>query len=753
LLSSSSRPPGKPSRPQPVPDADLGDDDVTRQAPNPFAGGRPARPDPAPRQPSARGSSARSSAPSPPPRRPAFDFEDAPAPPARPRQPTLAEQSTKLLSLKDMAESVAPSRERRRPAPRHDPTPEPQTAPRARPPTGKVPVIVSPPPAAGAAPILHVGVLAGGQLHLLDITAMPCTLGSGPRDLAVPGARLLPGHLLIEDGDGCYRIHAARGSKGVRVGGARAFDVVVGPNERVEIAGDTPAEAIALTLLLPGTQVLVRQVAPPPEASHRAAGSTITVGRLGCDINLLDAQVQPRHLEVSGTSAGHLVVRAAGEAIFTVNGRKVKEAEVGPDDLVQIGGTMLQLCEERGRQAGLARAQAVLAAPVAPTTPTPGLTPPPAGMSPAPAGMAAPAAAAASGTAAAPADRGPGWLARAGLSLRRPATVVPLLLLVAAGLSAVIETRSSLQGDCELVTTRRSWVRSEGGGVIHQVLVREGDRVKKGQVVVQMSTLEIDREVRRIEQTLREARAALSQLKRGPRPEEIKVVEARLRRARTRLGFASRNAARAQKLVADGVYSREAGDSSSREAALAGTEADIAARELAQLRAGASPEELEARTATVSRLEGELSYLEKQRARQQLASPSDGVVVTPRLDELGARAVPAGTEILQVVDDSAYAVEISIPEKSMVAVKAGDPVTVRLRSRPQDAITARVREVLPRVSETQAGRFILIRADLPDRPTEVIVGMTGAAVIRGERRSVLGHLTQRLGRWLRLDVL
>ena len=42
------------------------------------------------------------------------------------------------------------------------------------------------------------------------------------------------------------------------------------------------------------------------------------------------------------------------------------------------------------------------------------------------------------------------------------------------------------------------------------------------------------------------------------------------------------------------------------------------------------------------------------------------MVVTPRLDERAALAVPAGTEILQVVDDSSYAVEISIPEKSMV---------------------------------------------------------------------------------------
>jgi HlyD family secretion protein len=342
-------------------------------------------------------------------------------------------------------------------------------------------------------------------------------------------------------------------------------------------------------------------------------------------------------------------------------------------------------------------------------------------------------------------------LAREGKGSRLATILGGTLVVLLA--SAVITTQASITGDGELLPAQRGWVRHPSGGVIERVVVREGDRVTAGQALVQLSSVETDRERARVAETVREAKAALAQSLRGPRPEEIKVAEARLRRARTQLGFLGRQAKRARRLVREGVLSRDTGESSLREASLAANEAQIASKELDQLRAGASREEIEGRRAALARLESELKYLDAQHSRLRLVAPISGVVATPRLEELTLRAVPAGTEILQIVDDSSYLVEVAVREKALEHIRKGDSLSLRLRSNPGEALAGSVIEVLPRLMETPQGRMVVVRCKLAARPNQAIVGMTGVAVIRGERHSYLRTLITRVSRWVRTDVL
>jgi putative peptide zinc metalloprotease protein len=68
--------------------------------------------------------------------------------------------------------------------------------------------------------------------------------------------------------------------------------------------------------------------------------------------------------------------------------------------------------------------------------------------------------------------------------------------------------------------------------------------------------------------------------------------------------------------------------------------------------------------------------LEEQVSRLQLVSPISGVVVTPRVRDLQARYLEAGTEVAEVADTSNLRARIYIPEFSMREVQLNSAVTL-----------------------------------------------------------------------------
>ena len=124
---------------------------------------------------------------------------------------------------------------------------------------------------------------------------------------------------------------------------------------------------------------------------------------------------------------------------------------------------------------------------------------------------------------------------------------------------------------------------SKVGGRIQEVLVREGDRVEKGQTLVSFEDLELEADLAAARARHKQARINLRKMERGYRPEEVTEAKAQAARAEAdwkmvRVGYreeqveqarAELEAARALALNArrtyeryrqlwnDGVYSRQ----------------------------------------------------------------------------------------------------------------------------------------------------------------------------------------------------
>jgi HlyD family secretion protein len=331
---------------------------------------------------------------------------------------------------------------------------------------------------------------------------------------------------------------------------------------------------------------------------------------------------------------------------------------------------------------------------------------------------------------------------------------VAMALTALALLGVCCPTRVTVSADCELTAAARGWVRSPLAGFVQEVRVREGEHVRKGQLLATVAVPDVERDLVRVRHEIEGARAQLAQAERGARPTELLMAQARERAAHTRSLYLERSRERVERLVKQGLESRQALDDASRDSEAARAEAELAQLAVAQLDSGAPPEEIAQRRAELEKLFGERDFLVHQRGRAELPAPADGVVATPRLSELVGKFVPPGTELMVVVDERQLVFEARVPEKEIEFVHAGAPVRLRLKGDPEHPIEGVVEEVAPRVEETATlGRVVPVRCRVDTAPAAALAGLTGAAQIVGPRTSWLGLLGKRLYRWVRTDLL
>ncbi|MGE0406010.1 MAG: HlyD family secretion protein, partial [Candidatus Korobacteraceae bacterium] len=156
--------------------------------------------------------------------------------------------------------------------------------------------------------------------------------------------------------------------------------------------------------------------------------------------------------------------------------------------------------------------------------------------------------------------------------------VVVAILAVAA--AAVLGTRAWKNTDAEgliasgTLEARNISVGSKVGGRITKVLVREGDHVQAGELLVTFDEAELEAQRMQAQGRLEQARANLKKLERGSRPEEIAqaraataageraVAQARseLKRAQAEARNAEQDFRRRDNLYPQGVVSRQERD-------------------------------------------------------------------------------------------------------------------------------------------------------------------------------------------------
>jgi len=150
-------------------------------------------------------------------------------------------------------------------------------------------------------------------------------------------------------------------------------------------------------------------------------------------------------------------------------------------------------------------------------------------------------------------------------------------------------------------------IGSELDGKLRQVMVDEGDRVARGQVIAVLENADYAARVELAQADLAERRAALERLLNGARAEERREADAAVREARAVLVTASAEWERRRTLLDEGAISHTEFDSFEREYRVAQARLEASEQHFALVDAAARPDDRTRAEAEIRAAEASLS--------------------------------------------------------------------------------------------------------------------------------------------------
>ena len=223
---------------------------------------------------------------------------------------------------------------------------------------------------------------------------------------------------------------------------------------------------------------------------------------------------------------------------------------------------------------------------------------------------------------------------------------------------------------------------AESNEPIIEILVREGDRVTKGQTLARLDPSATDARLAQARAAVAQAGGLLAERVTGPRREEILAARARLAGAQARLEAADKEYQRVAELVDRKLLPQNDLDRqrAARDGAIA--ERDAAREELLALERGTRSEVLDQAQAALAAATAQLAQLEISRGRLDLTAPRDGIVDALPY-KLGDRP-PRGAPLVVMLADGAPYARVFVPEPVRAGVQPGTEATVRIDGTGRD---------------------------------------------------------------------
>jgi HlyD family secretion protein len=231
---------------------------------------------------------------------------------------------------------------------------------------------------------------------------------------------------------------------------------------------------------------------------------------------------------------------------------------------------------------------------------------------------------------------------------------------------------------------------AESSEPIVQVLVREGDRVKAGQPLVELERSRLLAMVNQAQGTRDQLKARLDELIRGPRKEQISEARAKLLGAEAVVEHERREFQRNNALYDAGATSAEVLDASRRRIKEAESNRDQVKANLAALENGTTAEELAQGRAAYESAEAALAAIKVQYDRLLVLASRDGQIDALPY-KLGERPTTGAVLVVMLAANAPYA-RVYVPETIRSSVKPGVAASVHVDG-VKGQFAARVRTV------------------------------------------------------------
>lgn len=259
-------------------------------------------------------------------------------------------------------------------------------------------------------------------------------------------------------------------------------------------------------------------------------------------------------------------------------------------------------------------------------------------------------------------------------------------------------------------------------GTVIALRVREGDRVRAGQTLIEIDNRDAAAQLQKAQAGLRQAEQGVVEAEQAGNAAQSAKAAAEANRR-----LAASTLARYQNLLDRKSVSPQEFDEVKAGAAVAEAEALRAEKMLDVLAARKNQAQ-----AQIDQAKADIAAAQIAAGYGRIVSPANGVVVAKQI-ELGATATP-GAPLLVIEDAAQYRLEAAIEESRIGQIKLKDAARVRIDALGGEELAGIVAEILP--AADPMSRSYTVKIDLPAQQS-LRSGLYGTARFAGGKRQAL----------------
>ena len=307
-------------------------------------------------------------------------------------------------------------------------------------------------------------------------------------------------------------------------------------------------------------------------------------------------------------------------------------------------------------------------------------------------------------------------------------------------------------GDFWILPHSQLSVRAVVPGTVREVMVKQGDWVKKGQTLALLLDKNQQAALESAKESLVAAQEKLALMKEGAKPEAIAKAEQEIKLAETYLHYSSIEADRYIKMFREKSVSEEAYTNKLAARDEARERVVLARKSLELVKAAFRPEQVLAQEAEVRKLKAALHLTEINLQFAKIHAPAEGEFITSFPSEQVGQYLDVGDLLGVIEDNRIMKVKIEVPENDITLVKLGARVKIRTWAGPSRTYIGKVTEIAPaaynqaRHKEERVltekefrsmqvvpdqGQVIMVISEFPRTDDLLHTDMTGYAKIHG----------------------